>query len=160
MCVRKAVTAACDSVKAHRAEAAPIEVHIEADLPLLKADPRRLQQVLTHLMSNAAKFTPREGRIEVNALQSREGGITIKITDTGIGMEPDRIGHALEPFKQLDSRLARRFEGVGLGLPLAHALVQLHQGRLSIESVPGAGTTVTVDFPPERTVEARLAAQA
>jgi signal transduction histidine kinase len=89
----------------------------------------------------------------VNALQSVEGGITIKISDTGIGMEPDRIGHALEPFKQLDSRLARRFEGVGLGLPLANALMQLHQGRLSIQSVPGAGTTVTVDFPPERTVE-------
>ena len=158
--VREAVTAACDIVKGHRAETATIEIRIAADLPPLKADPRRLQQVLTHLMSNAVKFTPREGRIEVNALQSREGGITIKITDTGIGMEPDRIGHALEPFKQLDSRLARRFEGVGLGLPLANALVQLHQGRLSIESVPGAGTIVTVDFPAERTVEPRLAAQA
>ena len=68
------------------------------------------------------------------------------------------IGHALEPFKQLDSRLARRFEGVGLGLPLANALVQLHQGRLSILSMPGKGTTVTVEFPPERTVEAQVAA--
>src|ERR1700676_662229 len=85
--------------------------------------PRRLQQVVAHLLSNAAKFTPREGRIEVKTLQSSGGGITIKITDTGIGMEPSRIGHALDPFKQLDSRLARRFEGVGLGLPLANALM-------------------------------------
>jgi signal transduction histidine kinase len=160
VCVCEAVAAAWAIVKRNRPEAPPIEIQIPADLPLLKADPRRLQQVFTHLMSNAAKFTPREGRIKVKALQSSRGGITIAIIDTGIGMEPDRIGHALEPFKQLDSRLARRFEGVGLGLPLANALVQLHQGRLSIESVPGAGTTVTVDFPPERAIEVRLAAQA
>jgi PAS domain S-box-containing protein len=156
--VRESVVAACDMVKTARAEAAPIEIQIPADMPLLRADPRRLQQVLTHLLSNATKFTPAGGRIEIETLQSHEGGITIKITDTGIGMEPGRIGHALEPFKQLDSRLARRFEGVGLGLPLANALMQLHQGRLSILSVPGKGTTVTVEFPPERTVEARVAA--
>jgi PAS domain S-box-containing protein len=158
VCIRDSVTTACDIVKAARSDAAPIEIRIQADMPLLRADPQRLQQVLAHLLSNAAKFTRPEGRIEVSALQSSEGSITIKITDTGIGMEPSRIDHALEPFKQLDSRLARRFEGVGLGLPLAKALVQLHQGRLSIQSVLGAGTTVTVDFPPERTVEARAAA--
>ena len=156
--VRESVVTACDLVRAARGDAAPIELHIQPDMPFLKADSRRLQQVLTHLLSNAVKFTPREGRIEVRTLQSVEGGITIKISDTGIGMEPSRISHALEPFKQLDSRLARRFEGVGLGLPLANALMQLHQGRLSVQSVPGAGTTVTVDFPPERTVEARVAA--
>jgi PAS domain S-box-containing protein len=158
--IRDSVIVVCDIVRGGRDDVPPIEILIAPDVPLLRADPRRLQQVLTHLMSNAVKFTPREGRIEVKALQSSQGGIAIKITDTGIGMEPDRIGHALEPFKQLDSRLARRFEGVGLGLPLANALVQLHQGRLSIESVPGTGTTVTVDFPPERTVEALIAAHA
>src|SRR5258706_8770161 len=158
--VRETVTTVCESVKIGRDIVPPIEIHIPADLPLLKADPKRLQQVLGHLMSNAVKFTPPEGRIQVKAFQSHEGGITIAIADTGIGMEPDRIGHALEPFKQLDSRLARRFEGVGLGLPLANALVHLHQGRLSIETVPGAGTTVTIDFPAERTVEALVPAQA
>jgi PAS domain S-box-containing protein len=158
--IRDCVNTVCDIVKAGRDNVPPIEIQIPADMPLLTADPRRLQQVLSHLMSNAVKFTPADGRIEVRALQSSQGGITIKITDTGIGMEPGRISHALEPFKQLDSRLARRFEGVGLGLPLANALMQLHQGRLSIESVPGAGTTVTLDFPPERTVGALIAAQA
>jgi signal transduction histidine kinase len=156
--IHESVVAAWDTVKSARAETPPIEIHIPADMKLLQADPLRLQQVLAHLLSNAAKFTPREGRIEIKALLSREGGIVIKITDTGIGMQQDRIAHALEPFKQLDSRLARRFEGVGLGLPLANALVQLHQGRLSILSAPGKGTTVTVEFPPERTVEARVAA--
>ena len=156
--IHESAVAAWDMVKSARAETPPIEIQIPADMKLLKADPLRLQQVLAHLLSNAAKFTPREGRIEIRALLSREGGIVIKITDTGIGMQQDRIAHALEPFKQLDSRLARRFEGVGLGLPLANALVQLHQGRLSILSAPGKGTTVTVEFPPERTVEARVAA--
>ena len=156
--IRDSVNTVCDVVKGGRDGVPQIEIDIPADMPLLKADPRRLQQVLSHLISNAVKFTPTEGHIEVKALQSSQGGITIKITDTGIGMEPGRISHALEPFKQLDSRLARRFEGVGLGLPLANALVQLHQGRLSIESVPGLGTTVTLDFPPERTVKALVAA--
>jgi len=150
--IHESVAAACDMVKNARPEAPPIEIQIPADMKLLKADPLRLQQVLAHLLSNAAKFTPREGGIEIRSLLSSEGGIVITITDTGIGMEPDRIAHALEPFKQLDSRLARRFEGVGLGLPLANALVQLHEGRLSILSAPGKGTTVTVEFPPERTV--------
>jgi signal transduction histidine kinase len=156
--IHESVAAACDMVKNARAEAPPIEIQIPADMKLLKADPLRLQQVLAHLLSNAAKFTPREGRIEIRSLLSSEGGIIVEITDTGIGMEPDRIAHALEPFKQLDSRLARRFEGVGLGLPLANALVQLHEGRLSILSAPGKGTTVTVEFPPKRTVAARAAA--
>jgi signal transduction histidine kinase len=121
-------------------------------LPAVKADPKRLQQILTHLLSNAVKFTPGTGRIHVRAESSAAGGIFLAIEDSGIGMEPSRIAHALEPFKQLDGSLSRRFEGVGLGLPLANALVRLHEGRLSIESLPGHGTTVTVEFPPQRTV--------
>jgi PAS domain S-box-containing protein len=160
VCIRDSVNTVCDVVKAGKGDTPPIEIHIPADMPLLRADPRRLQQVLAHLISNAVKFTLPQGRIAVKALRASHGGISIAITDTGIGMESDRIGHALEPFKQLDSRISRRFEGVGLGLPLANALVQLHQGRLSIESVPGEGTTVTVDFPAERTVEELLAVHA
>jgi signal transduction histidine kinase len=69
-------------------------------------------------------------------------------------MDPYRIVYALKRFKQLDSRSARRFDGVGLGLPLANALVRLHGGKLSIQSVPSAGTTVTIGFPPERVCKA------
>jgi signal transduction histidine kinase len=75
-------------------------------------------------------------------------------------MDPERIGHALEPFKQLDSRLSRRFEGVGLGLPLANALMRLHEGALRIESTPGIGTAVTISFPPARNIEIARAAVA
>ncbi len=148
--VQDAVAAACNAVARDRPDAAPIRIDIPARLPLLKADPRRLHQILIHLLSNAVKFTPGDGRVTVRSALDGNGGIAIAISDTGIGMEPDRIEHALEPFKQLDSRLARRFEGVGLGLPLANALVRAHDGALSIKSAPGSGTTVTVTFPPQR----------
>ena len=74
------------------------------------------------------------------------------IRDTGIGMASSLIRGALEPFKQLDAGLERRFEGLGLGLPLANALMRLHGGSLSIHSEPGHGTTVSLDFPAERMV--------
>jgi signal transduction histidine kinase len=156
--VQEAVTVACNSIVEDKPDAPPIHIDIPAHLPLLKVDPRRLHQILTHLLSNAVKFTPSQGRISVRSMLSGNGAVTIAISDTGIGMDPDRIGHALEPFKQLDSRLARRFEGVGLGLPLANALVRAHEGTLSIESAPGTGTTVTVSFPPQRNVEIARAA--
>jgi PAS domain S-box-containing protein len=149
--IQEAIWAAHQAVINDNAESAPVAMQIPADLPLLKADQRRLQQILVHVLSNAVKFTPKAGCIEVVA-SVKDAGVAIAVKDTGIGMERDRIPHALEPFKQLDSRLARRFEGVGLGLPLANALTRLHQGTLSIESTPGAGTTVTIGFPPERTI--------
>ena len=156
--LRDSVASACDSVTAAKTDHAGIANYVAPNLPALKADPRRIHQILTHLLSNAVKFTPAGGSIAVRAECSPAGGISVAIADTGIGMEPARIGHALEPFKQLDGSLSRRFEGVGLGLPLANALVDLHGGRLSIESLPGRGTTVTVEFPPERTCVAAASA--
>jgi PAS domain S-box-containing protein len=152
VCVQEAVRAACAAVLEDKPDAAPINLDLPAHLPLLKVDPRRLHQIFAHLLSNAVKFTPTDGMIAVRAYLTEGGEITITIRDTGIGMEPERIGHALEPFKQLDSRLSRRFEGVGLGLPLANALVRLHEGTLAIESVPSEGTTVTICFPAERNI--------
>ena len=158
--VSHAVTAAWEAVTEGKSDAAAIDIDVPAVLPLLKVDPRRLHQILMHLFSNAVKFTPAEGRIVVRAHVNGGGAIAVTIRDTGIGMDPERIGHALEPFKQLDSRLSRRFEGVGLGLPLANALVRLHDGNLEIESALGAGTTVTICFPPERNMEMVRAAYA
>lgn len=154
----EAVSVACNAILEDKPEAPPIDIEIPAYLPLLKVDPRRLHQILTHLLSNAAKFTASEGRIKVRATVAGDGSLVVTVADNGIGMDPDRIGHALQPFKQLDSRLARRFEGTGLGLPLANALVRAHDGSLSIESAPGAGTTVTVTFPQQRNVEITRAA--
>jgi len=125
-------------------------VRTEENLPLLRADEKRVRQILVHILSNAVKFTPASGSVSVEAARAADGGIMVVVADTGIGMSPDRITHALEPFKQLDTSLARRFEGAGLGLPLASALVKLHGGRLTIQSAQGRGTIVTVLFPAER----------
>jgi len=150
--VPDALETARDAVMEGAKEAAPIRVAVPATLPLLRADPKRLHQILAHLLSNATKFTDVGGRIDMRAKTTADGGISIAIRDTGIGMAPELIQQALEPFKQLDARLERSFEGLGLGLPLANALLRLHSGQLAIVSAPGEGTTVSLNFPPERTV--------
>ncbi len=125
--------------------------------PLLHADTRRVRQVLLNLLSNAIKFTPRGGEIRVMTIDSG-GELGIAIADTGIGIAAEDIPRALERFGQLDSSLSRKYEGTGLGLPLSKRLMELHGGRLEIESVVGIGTTVTATFPGERLVEDRQAA--
>jgi PAS domain S-box-containing protein len=154
--VADALAAARDEMMSNGRAMATIQLHVPADLPALRADPKRLHQILIHLLSNAAKFTSRNGRIDIIAKIIPGGGLSLIIRDTGIGMASSLIRGALEPFKQLDAGLERRFEGLGLGLPLANALMRLHRGSLAIHSEPGHGTTVNLDFPTERTV--RLAA--
>jgi PAS domain S-box-containing protein len=127
-----------------------LALRIAENLPPLLADKKRVRQILVHILSNAVKFTPASGSVSVEAARAADGGIVVVVADNGIGMSPDRITHALEPFKQLDTSLARRFEGAGLGLPLANALVKLHGGWLTIQSAQGRGTIVTVHFPAER----------
>ena len=117
-----------------------------AELPVMQADGARLRQVLLNLISNAVKFTPEGG--EVTIAVSRAGkGVRIAVSDTGIGMSPSQIPRALERFGQIESTLARKYQGTGLGLPLAKRLVELHGGTLEIESEVGVGTTVTVWLP-------------
>jgi signal transduction histidine kinase len=77
----------------------------------------------------------------------------LDVRDTGIGIAPEHVARALSPFGQVDSRLSRRYEGTGLGLPLARALAELHGGTLTLDSAPGRGTTVRVTLPPERVVD-------
>ena len=124
---------------------------VPATLPQIDADPQRLRQSLINLLSNALKFTPEGGRVSVRAWLAQNGGVSFAVTDTGIGMAQEKIVAALEPFRQLDGSLARRFEGAGLGLSIAKSLVELHGGTLSVESAVGAGTTVTIALPPVRT---------
>jgi two-component system, cell cycle sensor histidine kinase PleC len=119
---------------------------------LVYGDKHKLKQILVNLLSNAIKFTPAGGRVGVAARAELDGGLSISIQDTGIGMTADEIRQALELFRQVDNSLSRRFEGAGLGLPLAVRLIELHGGALDIESTPGVGTTVTVRLPPGRVV--------
>ncbi|HUO88032.1 MAG TPA: HAMP domain-containing sensor histidine kinase [Rhizomicrobium sp.] len=124
---------------------------VAAGLPPVRADQRRLRQILLNLLSNAVKFTPSGGTITVSA-QRRDSGIAITVADTGIGMAPEHINVALERFGQVEERSARRFEGSGLGLPLVEQLVELHGGTFTIDSALGRGTTATVLLPADRII--------
>src|SRR5471032_209298 len=127
-----------------------IEIAVPADLPSLQVDTRRLAQALGNLLANALKFTPEAGRICLAARLQPDGGVHLLVEDTGIGMAEETIAAALEPFRQLDGSLARRFEGAGLGLSIAKALAELHGGALSVASAVGEGTTVTIRLPASR----------
>jgi len=127
-------------------------MQIQADLPGLRADAKRLHQILFHVISNAVKFTAAGGRIDLEAKLEADGGICISVRDSGIGMRPELVKQAMQPFRQLDARLERNFEGLGLGLPLANALLRLHGGQFSIQSAIGVGSTVSLHLPPDRTV--------
>jgi signal transduction histidine kinase len=113
---------------------------------------RTCKQIVLNLVTNAIKFTESGGRVTVSLRREADSAITLAVADTGIGMEPSEVEVALQPFRQIDSGLARRHEGTGLGLPLVKALAELHGGRLEIESEPGKGTTATVRFPAARSV--------
>ena len=121
------------------------------DFPPLWADATALKQILLNLMSNAVKFTPAGGRVSVDAFLGEGGRPTVRVTDTGIGIAAADIPRVLEPFGQVDDIMTRTYDGAGLGLSLARSLVELHGGSLEIASEVGAGTAVTVGFPPERT---------
>ncbi len=120
----------------------------------LHCDPDRVRQVIVNLLANAVKFTPADGAVEVSSYRTQDGWAGFTVADTGIGMTADEIALARERFGQADDVATRRYEGTGLGLPVAIELVRLHDGVLQIESEKGNGTTATVLFPPAR-VEAK-----
>ena len=124
---------------------------VAPDLPLLRADRRRTKQILINLTANAIKFTPAGGQVRLAAYRTASV-LTLIVSDTGIGIAQEDIPRAMERFGQVDSSLARKYEGTGLGLPLSRQLAELHGGQLILGSAPGVGTTVTVTLPRERLV--------
>jgi signal transduction histidine kinase len=129
------------------------EVALRVDLPsrpvFVRVDETRFRQIVLNLLSNAVKFTAAGGQVAVIATCNHDG-LALKIQDTGIGMTDADIAVALQPFRQVDNSLSRRYEGTGLGLPLAKELIRLHEGGLHIDSAPGHGTTVTIRLPATR----------
>ena len=114
----------------------------------INADRTRFKQIMYNLVSNAVKFTPTGGSVEV--VGSRlENGIRVTVSDTGIGISKDEIKHLFKPFKQIDSTLGRKYEGTGLGLVLSKKFVEMHGGRIWVESEPGKGSTFTFEVPVE-----------
>lgn len=110
-------------------------------------DPGRLQQVISNLVSNAVKFTPRGGRVEIH-LRRKDRFAQITVRDTGQGIDPDFVPHLFERFRQADSSTARRHGGLGLGLSIVKHLVEQHGGAVRVESEGvGRGATFTVELP-------------
>ena len=123
------------------------------EVPIIYADERLVKQCLVNLLSNAVKFTPNGGKIEVKVGRPDNGDLSVSVADTGIGIAPDDFDRVLSPFGQVESAYSGTYEGTGLGLPITKALIELHGGTLSLESVVGVGTTITLSFPKERVLE-------
>lgn len=126
------------------------------DLPSVRGDYRRLRQVLLNLLSNAVKFTPDGGTVTVAARCRNDGGVTLTVTDTGIGIAPEDLAMVFAPFGRVENVLHRNTDGTGLGLPLARQFTELHGGTLTLDSAPGRGTRVTVALPAARSVAPAL----
>jgi signal transduction histidine kinase len=124
--------------------------HPPPPLPPLRADQRYVRQMLINLLSNALKFTPAGGRIEVDVARDAAADLVVTVADTGVGMSDDQLEIALAPFGQIDSPLMRKYQGTGLGLPIVKSLIELHGGRLAIASAPSEGTRVSLVFPARR----------
>ena len=125
---------------------------INGHRPVIRADKRRMKQVLVNLLSNAVKFTNAGGTVTVGAESNDDGSISLFVADTGIGMSAKEITQAMEPFGQVDHGSRKVHEGTGLGLPLTKSLVDAQGGSLLIESEPEIGTTVRIKFPRDKVV--------
>ena len=120
------------------------------DLPLILCDERALKQILLNLLSNAVKFTQAGGTITAFARLSAAGDIQFGIRDTGIGIADEDLGRTFEKFGQGRHDAISGDKGTGLGLPIVKGLVELHGGRISLESIEGSGTCATITMPAAR----------
>jgi PAS domain S-box-containing protein len=122
---------------------------VENDCAILHGDERAVKQILLNMVSNAVKFTDAGGWVRLDVAANSEGAV-LSVSDTGIGMTEAELKIAVEPYGQVDSTLARKTVGTGLGLPLVKRLAELHGGKFSISSTKGVGTTVSVLLPWKR----------
>ncbi len=118
-------------------------------LPRVVADLRAMRQVLLNLLSNAIKFTDPGGQVIISAAVAASGELTLKLKDTGIGMNAAQMQDALEPFKRVET-IGRETEGTGLGLPLTKALVEANRAKFTLSSERGQGTLIEITFPTTR----------
>jgi len=123
-----------------------IGIKLASQLPIVKADRQKLHLVLANLLSNAIKFTPEGGGIQV-AVEAKGNEVWVSVRDTGIGIPPREQERVFDRFYQVEPSLTRRFEGIGLGLSIAKGMVQLHGGRIWVESVEGMGSSFTFALP-------------
>jgi len=134
-----------------------VEVVLPEDTGAVRADPRRLKQMLVNLLSNAVKFTTDGGTVGLT-LEPDAAGEQMRfiVWDTGIGIAPEDLARLFQPFTQLDSKLSRQYEGTGLGLSLVSRMSEMHGGGVSVESQPGQGSRFTIRLPWHPGVEPEL----
>ena len=146
------IAAGVRQLLARPADGATVAVNLTGDgLSVeLHADRLRLQQMLLNLLGNAVKFTPAGGEVCLRARRNAEGGLDLTVSDNGPGMSFDEARRALQPFGRIRRDGDAKVEGFGLGLPMTRRLIELHGGRLLIDSVRGRGTAVTLRFPSYR----------
>jgi signal transduction histidine kinase len=118
---------------------------VQPDMPICHGDAKRITQCLVNLAGNALKFT-REGRVEIGA-EIRDGALLFRVSDTGIGIAASQLGHIFEEFRQVDATITREFGGTGLGLSITKKFVELHGGRIWVESEAGKGSTFFISMP-------------
>ena len=135
-------------VKGRAAEAEVTLINdIPRDLPAARLDARAVKQVLLNLLSNAIKFTPPGGTVRLQGRRDPDGGVSISVSDTGVGIRRENLGRIFEPFWQGDPNVSRRSEGTGLGLTISRKFMELHGGTLKIDSAESRGTEATIRFP-------------
>jgi two-component system cell cycle sensor histidine kinase PleC len=137
-----------------KAEEGGVALVVEAADPdiQIRADERLLRQLVLNLVSNAVKFTPPEGRVNIGVRVDERGDVLIEVVDNGIGIPAEHLERVLRPFEQVERALSRRHGGTGLGLPFAKKIAELHGGTLTLQSVVDGGTHVTVRLPGYRLV--------
>jgi signal transduction histidine kinase len=144
--LRSLVTQCVDSARP-RAQAARVQLELEVEeVPEIAGEPAKLAQLLDNLVSNAIKFTPRDGHVSVR-LTAHDGMIRIEVSDTGIGISDTDRERLFERFFRTQSALEREIQGTGLGLYISKAIVEAHEGRIGVDSAPGQGTTFVVELP-------------
>jgi signal transduction histidine kinase len=141
------------TMNAERASRAGVALGLtlDPDEITVRADERKLRQVVFNLLSNAVKFTPPDGRVDVSATIA-DGVVEVAVADTGPGIAPEDQELIFEEFRQARADSGNRYDGTGLGLPLSRKFIELHGGRLWVESVPGAGSTFRFTLPVEQGV--------
>ncbi|MBM4053145.1 MAG: ammonium transporter [Planctomycetes bacterium] len=146
-CIENAVNETLTIINAY-ADNKGISLHtsVPDTLPLLTADKAKFKQILYNLLSNAVKFTPEKGKIDIRAFQINHS-VRCEISDTGIGITPEAKEGLFDAFRQADGSITRRYEGTGLGLHLTKRLVELHGGKIWVESAPGKGSTFFFTLP-------------
>jgi signal transduction histidine kinase len=139
------------SMLSERASGAGLTLAIDTEPEeiTITADERRVRQIVFNLLSNAVKFTPSGGRVDLSAL-AEDGRVEIAVADTGPGIPPEELERIFEEFEQATA--GKKAEGTGLGLPLSRRLVELHGGRLWVESEPGKGSTFRFTLPTRQEV--------